>query len=59
MDDVALCELVQHLLYARIQLGSLVLVGHGTQFANSVAHGLCIVVIVQGFNFVLTDSLKR
>ena len=58
VNNVVLCQLVQHLLYFGIQSIGLLLVGHGTQFTNSVAHGLCIVVVVLSLFLVLTNSLQ-
>ena len=58
VDNVSLCQLVQHLLYNRVELNSLFLIRHATQLANSVTHSLCIISVVQGLNLVLTDSLQ-
>ena len=56
VDDIGLRQLVQHLLHGRIELGSLILIRHITQLANSITHSLCIVSVVQRPDFVLTDS---
>lgn len=58
VDNVSLCQLVQHLLYNRVELNSLFLIRHATQLAYSVTHSLCIISVVQGLNLVLTDSLQ-
>ena len=58
MDDVGLCQLVKHFLDARIKLNCFVLVCHSAQFANSIAHGLCIISVVQSSRLCLTDSFQ-
>ena len=58
MDDVGLCQLVKHFLDARIKLNCFVLVCHSAQFANSIAHGLCIIFVVQSSRLCLTDSFQ-
>ena len=58
VDDVGLCQLVEHFLDARIKLNCFVLVCHSAQFANSIAHGLCIISVVQSSRLCLTDSFQ-
>ena len=58
VDDVGLCQLVKHFLDARIKLNCFVLVCHSAQFANSIAHGLCIISVVQSSRLCLTDSFQ-
>ena len=58
VDDVHLCELVQHLLNSGVHLHSLFLVCCSAQLANSVAHRLCIISVMQVSHFVLTDSFQ-
>ena len=57
MNNVDLSQLVQKLLYCRIELCSLLLVSHVAQLANGIAHSLCIVLVMQSLLLVLTDSL--
>ena len=59
VDDVGLGQLVEHLLNLGVEGYGLVLVSHGAQLANGVAHGLGIVLVVQGPGFCLADSLLR
>ena len=58
VDNVSLCQLVQHFLNRRIELYCLFLVRHCAQLANCITHSLCVVSVVQSLNLVLTDSLK-
>ena len=57
VDDVRLSELVQHLLHFGVEGRSLVLVCHGAQLANGVAHGLSIILVVKCPFLFLADSL--
>ena len=57
VNDVGLGQLVQHLLDGGIHLYGLFLVGYGTQFAHSVAHGFGVVLVMQRPCLLLTDSL--
>ena len=57
VDNVGLSQLVQHLLYLRIQSDSLFLVGHSAELAHCVTHRLCVIVIVKRPFLLLADSL--
>ena len=57
VDKVCLCQLVQHLLYFRIQRYSLSLVVSCTQLANSITHCLTVVSVVESSLLLLSDSL--
>lgn len=58
VDDVSLSKLVQHLLDRGVQLDCLFLVAQCAQLAHGIAHGLCIVFVVQSLHLILTDALK-
>ena len=58
VDNIGLSQLVQHLLYTGVQLCCLFFVGHSTQFANSITHGLGIIVVMLCLFLVLTNSLQ-
>ena len=58
VDNVGLCQFVQHLLNAGVKLDSLFLVSHSTQFAHCYTHRLCVILIMELFLPVLTDSLE-
>ena len=58
VDDVGLCQLIQHLLHAGVKLRSLVLVGHSTQLAYGITHGLGVILVVKLLLLVLADSFE-
>jgi len=57
VDNVTLSQLVQHLLNNRVHLHCFFLIGHCTQLANSITHGLGVISVVQRSRLRLTDSL--
>ena len=59
VDDVALCELVEHLLHFRQHLCCFCLVCCSAEFAHCVTHCLCVVLVVKSLHFGLTDSFLR
>lgn len=56
VNDIRLCKLVQHLLYARQLLCGSGLVGRSAEFANSITHGLCVIFVMERTRLCLTDS---
>ena len=59
VDDVRLCELVEHLLHFGEKFYGSCLVGRGAELAHGVTHRLSIVAIVQATSGGLTNSFHR
>ena len=59
VDDVALSQLVQHRTYLRQELLCSSLVSGSTQYADSIAGGLSIVMVVCLTGSRLADTLQR
>jgi len=59
VDELGLCEFVEHLLHDRILLLSFGLVGRSAELADCRTHSLTIVAVVEAALLLLTDSLER
>lgn len=57
VDGVVLCKFVEHLLHLGEEGNCLSLVGGSAKFANSVAHRLGIVTVVETAGSGLADAL--